>query len=238
MNRIIKVYLKNIFTQKAFYVCLGISCLLGIIIPFVTTFFIKSKEIHTAGSEMLSVFTGGVDVVMIIFITLFVCADFTDGAAKNYIARGYTRRQILTSKFIVSLIAVGAFYLIEAFLAFVLYAKNGIGFEAGNLLYILGSLAASVSVVGLYVVIANTVEKLGTAMMINIILPTVIGMIFPLLSKLVDFDMGNYWITGLPGLMSKVPTIGEFLMVIGLAFAYLVVVFEISNYIIKKKEVK
>ena len=237
MNRIIKVYLKNIFTQKAFYVCLGINCIL-ILIGFITTFFIKSNEVHTAWKEMLEIFTGGVDVAMIIFITLFVCSDFTDGAAKNYIARGYTRRQLLTSKFIVSLIAIAVFYVVEALFAFALYAKNGIGFEAGNLLYILGLLVASVATVGLFVVIANTVEKLGTAMMINIILPTMTGMLFPLLSKLINFDISSYWITGLPGLMSNVPTIGEFFLVIGIALVYLILLFELSNYIIKKKEVK
>ena len=153
MNRIIKVYLKNIFTQKAFYVCLGINCLL-ILIGFISTFFIKSNVVHTAWREMLGIFTSGVDVVMIIFITLFVCSDFTDGAAKNYIARGYTRRQLLTSKFIVSIIAIAVFYVVEALFAFALYAKNGIGFEAGNLLYILGLLAASVATVGYAVYMA------------------------------------------------------------------------------------
>ena len=237
MNRIIKVYLKNIFTQKAFYVCLGINCLV-ILIGFITTFFVKSDVVHTAGSEIVSVLTSGIDIIITVFITLFVCSDYTDGAAKNYISRGYTRRQILTSKFIVSLIAVGVFYLAEAFLAFVLYAKNGLGFEPGSLLQVLGSFAAATATTGLYVVLANTIEKLGTAMMINIILPTTIGIVFPLLSKLVNFDISKYWVTGLPDLMSDVPTISEFLLVLGISLAYLVVLFEVSNYIIKKKEVK
>ena len=184
MNRIIRVYLKNIFTQKGIYICIGISALLSVIIPFITDFFMKSATVKTASSEMLSIFTSGVGILETIYITLFVCSDFTDGAAKNYIARGYTRRQILFSKFIASLIAVAAFYIIEAFLAFVLYAKNGIGFEAGNLLFILGSLVTSVAVVGLYVIVANTAEKLGTAIVINIMLPTIIGLVLPLVDKL------------------------------------------------------
>ena len=239
MNRITKVYLKNIFTQKGIYICIGISALIGIIIPFITEFFVKTDAVKTAGSEVISVFTSGVGLLQVIYITLFVCSDFTDGAAKNYIARGYTRRQILFSKFIASLIAVAAFYIFEAFLAFVLYAKNGIGFEAGNLLYILGSLTTSVAVVGLYVIIANTAEKLGTAIVINIMLPNVIGLLLPLANKLFDgVKLENYWIANLTELMSKAPTVTELIEVVGIAIVYLIILFEVSNYIIKKKEVK
>ena len=239
MNRIIRVYLKNIFTQKGIYICIGISALIGIIIPFITEFFVKTDAIKTAGSEVISVFTSGVGLLQVIFITLFVCSDFTDGAAKNYIARGYTRRQILFSKFIAALVAVAAFYVVEAFLAFILYAKNGIGFEAGNLLFILGSLVTSVAVVGLYVIIANTAEKIGTAIVINLMLPNVIGLVLPLANKLFEgVKLENYWILNLTNLMSKVPTFTEFLEVVGIAFVYLVILFEVSNYIIGKKEVK
>ena len=114
------------------------------------------------------------------------------------------------------------------------------GFEAGNLLYILGSLMTSVATIGLYVIIANTAEKLGPAMMINIILPTVVGLVTPLLTKLfkLSFDLSNYWVTGLTGLMSKVPTTSELLQVFGISIVYLIILFELSNFIIKRKEVK
>ena len=63
---------------------------------------------------------------------------------------------------------------------------------------------------------------------------------FPAISAITksDVNFSNYWISGLTGLMSYTPTIKEMLLVVGLSFAYLIILFEISNYIIKKKEVK
>lgn len=240
MNKIIKVFLKNLFTQKGFYICILIAFVLDVFIPFFSNIVLKSGQPITSSSQICSLFGSGVGIIQTIFITLFVCADFTDGAAKNYIARGYTRREILTSKFIVTLIGISVFYLVEVLGAFILFSKNGLNFTSSDFMYILGCIACIIATTGLYVVIANTVEKLGTAMMINIILPSVIVLALPILDSVLKLN-GNlisYWVSNLTMLMSKAPTGKELFSVIGMSIIYLVILFEFSNFIIKRKEVK
>lgn len=241
MKKMIKVFLKNIFTQKGFYICLLIAFALNIFISYVSHVLVgNNAQPSTVADQMLPLLGSGVDITQTIFITLFVCADFTDGAVKNYIARGYTRRQILTCKFIVALIGIAAFFLFEILGIFVLYGKNGLGFEAGNWLYILGSIASIIATVGLYVVVANTAEKLSTAIMINILLPMIITLVLPLLTTAfhLKVTLSSYWVSNLGTLLSKVPTTSELLQVIGISFVYLVILFEISNFIIRRKDVK
>ena len=240
MNRIIKVYLKNVFTQKGFYICLLINTILSVALPFMLGALTQTGEKMTVASVVLTALSSGEGIIETIFITIFVCNDFSEGATKNFIARGYTRRQLLTAKFFVSVISTMVFLLVNIVGTFVFYSKNGMGFDSSIILYVIGSLAVLFANVGLYVVISNTVEKLGIAIAINLILPNVVSLLFPAISAITksDVNFSNYWISGLTGLMSYTPTIKEMLLVVGLSFAYLIILFEISNYIIKKKEVK
>ncbi len=240
MNRIIKVYLKNVFKQKGFYICLAISFMISIIIPFIFTIVMKSYGEVKVSNEIIGTLIGGVGIIETIFITIFVCSDFSEGATKNYIARGYTRRQVLNAKFIVSIIAVLAFMLSYIVGIFILYAKNGLSFDKTIIYYIIACLASLIANVGLYVVISNTAEKLGTAIAINLILPRAVSLISPLIGLISKskINFSNYWITGLNNLLSETPTLKETLIVVSFSIVYLVLLFEISNLIIKKKEIK
>ena len=124
---------------------------------------------------------------------------------------------------------------------FIFFSKNGLGFDKSIVLYVIGSLfAIAATNVGLYVVISNTAEKIGAAMAINLILPNFIGMVFPIISVITKtkIDYSNYWIGGLTGFMSTTPNLNQTLLVVGLSLLYLVILFEINNLIIKKKEIK
>ena len=238
MKRVLRVYLQNIFKQKTYYICAGISILIGVVLPFVLSLFIKSEEAMTFGSRLVSSFK--LDIVIIIFITLFTCSDFTDGTSKNFIARGYTRRQLLYGKYFACLIAVGVFFVACALLTFVFFAKDGISFGKSDFLMIIAALVTATASIGLYVIMANTAEKVSTGMMINILLYSFAGLLFTGIESLLklDFSLSNYWVSGLNGLMPENAGFTDLLLVVGVALVYLVLLFELSNFIIKKKEVK
>lgn len=240
MSRIIRVYLRNVFKQKAFYISLVISFLLNVLIPFIVGLFVDFIGNETVATEVISALISGIGIVETIYITMFVCSDFTEGATKNYIGRGYTRRQVLNAKYIVSLIAILAFLATYIIGDFICFSKNGLGFDKSIGLLVIGTLFTLAANVGLYVVIANTTEKIGAAMAINLILPNVIGMIFPAITIITKskVDYSKYWISGLNNIMSKTPNLNQTLLVVGLSILYLIVLFEISNLIIKKKEIK
>ena len=238
MKRLLKVFLQNIFKQKGFYVCLGISVAIGLIIPFILGLFIKSNDLNMAFSQRL-IDCFKLDIILVIFISLFVCSDFTDGTAKNYIARGYTRRQILYAKYIAILISIFIYFIACMLLTFALYAKDGVNLTSTNILVLVGTCIATMAMAGLYVVIANTAEKLSAGMTFNIIIYSFAGLAFTGIGALLKVkDLENYWLPNIANTMPKNAGIVDLLFVIGIAAIYLVVLFELSNFIIRRKEVK
>ena len=238
MNRLLKVYLLNIFKQKGFYICLFINLLFTVLLPYVAELFVKSAAIPVADRIIQLVDVG---LIAMIYITIFVCSDYTDGAAKNFISRGYTRRQVLYAKFIASLIAVFSFFALNAIVTFAVFFDNGMKFDKSKIIILIGSLIASVAAIGFYVITSNTIEKLSTAITVNVIVYSLVPAAFLLIMTIskIDFDISNYWITGISGLIPKENAgITDLLKVIGITTGYLVLLFELSNYIIKKKEVK
>lgn len=239
MGRLLKVYLKNIFQQKTYYICMGISLVMTIILPFILGLFIKTTDTITFADRVVDCFK--IDLIVIIFIALFVCSDFTDGTAKNFIARGYTRRQILYGKYIASLISIFAYFLVGLLFTFIFFAKDGINLTSTDFLKIIAALVTAVATTGLYVIISNTAEKISTAIIITILLFTSFGLMLDGIEHLLKlkFDLSNYWIANLNNLMTvKNAGIMDLLKVVGVAGIYLVILFELSNFIIKKKEVK
>ena len=238
MGRVLKVYLQNIFKQKTYYICAGISLLIGIILPFFLTMFMKGVDETTLADKIVDSFK--IDILLVIFITLFTCSDFTDGTSKNFIARGYTRRQLLYGKYFASLIAVFIYFIVGAILNFIFFAKDGISFSSSDFLMILAALVTVLASVGLYVIVANTSEKVSAGITINIILFSFAGLLFTGIQSLLklNVNIANYWIPNLNQLMPKNAGMVDLLIVVGISIAYLVALFEISNFIIKKKEVK
>lgn len=237
MGRLLKVYFMNIFKSKGYYICLLINILLSIVLPYIANIVTKAPS-TTVAKEIVGIL--GVGIVEVIYITIFVCSDFTDGAAKNFISRGYTRRQLLYVKFIASLIAVYVFFIVQAGLLFAIY-HNSLGFDNSTIIYIVGALISTMAAVGFYVIVANTAEKLGLAIAINIVFFSLVPSLILLLMVILktDINLSQYWVTTL---ISLVPSEGakmmDLLKLSGITLLYLVILFELSNYIIKKKEVK
>ena len=238
MNRLLKVYLINIFKQKGFYICLGIELFFSVIVSILASSFGATPPVLVADG-ILEVLQVG--IIPIIFITLFVCSDFTDGATKNFISRGYTRRQILYAKYIASVIAIFTFFIVDSLFAFIGFRKNGLGFDEHIIICIIGYLIASLAATGFYVIVSNTLEKLSMAITTNILIYVFVPALCLLADRLLklDFSTSTYFVSFLTGLLPpKNATINDLLLVTGLSIGYLVLMFEISNVIIKKKEVK
>lgn len=238
MKRLLKVYLLNIYKQKGFYICLFINMFLIVLVPYLSTTLVKGDPTPLS-TRIISIVSVG--LIELIYITLFVCSDYTDGAAKNFISRGYTRRQILYAKFIASIVAVFSFFLINTLVTIIVFYKDGLGFDKSSILALLGAIIASIANIGLYVIIANTIEKMGSSMTTNILVYTFVPTIITLALNLshANIDLLFYWIGNLPSLIPvKDASILDLLKVTGMTIGYLVLLFELSNYIIKRKEVK
>ncbi len=143
-------------------------------------------------------------IVFAVFISLFVCSDYTNGTLKNIIARGFGRISIYASKYIVSLTAA-TLYTIFCWV---------MGFLSGTIFWGAGSLAENETILNFAVIllvqllsvyaytsmfflISTLLKKTGGSIAVGIIAPVVIVMIISLLDALMNkenFSFSDYWL--------------------------------------------
>jgi ABC-2 type transport system permease protein len=222
MNRLLKFEFRKLFRQKSFYICGAI--MLGLIFISALTMNLMyevsqnlievTDEVNImanfdsglSGLYMLStaLSNSNFTIIFAVFISLFVCGDYTNGTLKNVIARGYGRISIYISKYLVSLIAA-TIYTIFCWV---------IGFLSGTVLWGVGSLPANETTLNfvtillvqllsayaytsMFFLIAALLKKTGGSIAVGIIAPVVIVMIISLLDVLtnkITFSFSDYWL--------------------------------------------
>ena len=100
MRNLVKLQIRNIFHNKLFYVCLGIILFISPIADFITGIFMPQSGSLKVMPQIMEFLSGEVGIVSKIFIALFCCFEFSNETTKNIIAKGYTRVQLLFSKYI------------------------------------------------------------------------------------------------------------------------------------------
>lgn len=238
MNRLVKLQLRNIFHNKLFYVCLGISLLINIGVTYVSEIIAKTPTSTTAMTAVISQFTSGVDIIGMVFITIFCTFDFSEGTTKNIIARGYTKTQLLFSKYIASLIGILTMILLMSVLSFILYIKNGLGFEANMGNQFIVALFSILAYTVFYGTIAFTLEKTSSAIIANMFAPNIFALILGLADSNLKVNMTKYWISNVGTTFSNSPTLTNMTFPIIMYIIYIVVFSFIGIYIAKNKEIK
>jgi len=239
MRRLIKLNLRNIFHNKLFYVCLGLSLLLNVGVSFLSEVLFKSVGVNTKALESLtSVFTSGVDIIAMIFITLYCTFDFSEGTTKNIIARGYSKTKLLISKYIASLIGVLAIILISATLSFVLYIKNGLGYNSSMPLSILVGIIGVVAYTILYATVAFSLEKTSSSIIANMFIPNIINLVIGIADSNLHAKMSRYWIDNVNNSFINNPTASNMIFPIVMYLIYIVILTFIGIQIAKNKEIK
>ena len=241
MNKLLKLQLRNIFHNKLFYICLGISLLLNVVVAYTASLLIKSLSPSAATTAMqgaVGIITGGVDIVGMIFITLVCTFDFTEGTTKNIIARGYSKVQLLFSKYIASLIGMLAIILISAIISFILYAKNGIGFESVMGLQLVVAIFSILAYTVFYGTLAFVLEKNSSAIIANMFAPQIVMLLFSVADSNLKTNMSKYWIGNVADTFTKKPTVANMGFPIIMYTAYIALFIVIGIYLTKRKEIK
>lgn len=225
MNQLIKFEFRKLFKSTAFIVC-AILTLVALIISALMLYMTYQAlyEIEEAGvsfreyleilgvnsfeltyefanSSMLYLLSG-------IFVSIFVCKDYSSFTIKNVYSKGYTRRQVYFSKYIVSLVGVmiitSLAYIVSILAGLLLFGKLG-PFPKYYLLILLLQLIVITVYHAFHFFISNSLGKSGGAVSLCIVLPTGVN----LLTSLFDLTMKNkvlisdYWISNLSSLVVK-----------------------------------
>ncbi len=121
MGQLFRFEFRKLFRQKSFYICgcvlIGLILLTAITLNMIYSLSQGNMEaggVTVSASDDGFLYTGiymlvgavsssNFTIVLAIFLSLFVCSDYTNGTLKNIIARGYSRTRIYAVKYMVSL---------------------------------------------------------------------------------------------------------------------------------------
>lgn len=236
MIRLLKLQLRNIFLNKLFYICL----LLTIATPIVTLITVNSFKAISPKvfPEIKSFLASEVGIVGVIFIAIFACLDFNEGTTKNIIARGYTRTQLLLSKYIATLIGLFIMYIVTIILTFIFFAKNGLGYESSMLYSFINSIVGIIAYTIFYTTMSFLLEKNGSAIIACLFIPNILSIGLGLIDSKLKLNISNYWIDNVSNQFLKKPTLQNLLWSILFYGIYIVAFSIIGTQILKKKEIK
>lgn len=151
MGQLFRFEFRKLFRQKSFYICgcvlIGLILLTAVTLNMIYSLSQGNMEaggVTVSASDDGFLYTGiymlvgavsssNFTIVLAVFLSLFVCSDYTNGTLKNIIARGYSRTRIYAVKYMVSLAATTV-YTIVCWLT---------GFFAGTAFWKVGSLSGT-----------------------------------------------------------------------------------------------
>ena len=238
MNRLIKFQVINMFKQKSFYVCLCLLILMGPILTFIGAFNTPNYETIKVMPQMVSLLSGEISLLSTIFIALFCCLDFNEGTTKNIIGRGYSRTQVLLSKYIVSLIGLFSFYIISFIVIFCLFGINGLGFENVMLYSIINSIFRIIAYTIFFATLSFVLEKNGSAIIACLFAPSIIQTILSLIDSKLKIDISKYWISNVSNEFLSNSSLANLNYSIIFYIIYIVIFIILGINIIKKREIK
>lgn len=201
MISILKADFYRLLKSKSFYICMLVSAGL-ICFGFYALYWtykstgIMDTSFYPDGLSfgILSFTEGSVQLIIGIFLSIFVTSEFTHGTMKNVVSKGFSKVNIYLSKFITMIVAAFIIVLLT-FIAGTVCASITIG-KIGSLSGEFGSqlfktigieLYLYIALTALLLMVAMSVKNLGGAIAINVIgVFTFERILFSLLELAVD----------------------------------------------------
>lgn len=220
MGQLFRFEFRKLFRQKSFYICgcvlIGLILLTAVTLNMIYSLSQGNMEaggVTVSASDDGFLYTGiymlvgavsssNFTIVLAVFLSLFVCSDYTNGTLKNIIARGYSRTRIYAVKYMVSLAATTVYTIVcwlTGFLAGTAFWKVGsLSGTTGDLVItLLLQLLGNFAYTSLFFLIAVLFKKTGGSIAVGIIGPLVLSMIISLADTLThkkSFDFADYWL--------------------------------------------
>ena len=241
MDKLIKLQLRNLFHNKLLYVCLGLTLLLNPILTFImskTMSSILNSGPYQVFPEIVSFITSEPGIISVMFIAIFACLDFNEGTTKNIIARGYTRNQLLRSKYIVTLIGLLIIHVSVALVTLILFVNNGLGYETNMLNKIIVGIFSLVANTLFYSTLSFVLEKNSSAILACLFVPRIFSIVLPLIDSKFKLSISDYWVDGILSKFLENPSLGNMLLPIVLFIGYSLLFAFIGTKIMNKKEIK
>ncbi|MGM9970211.1 MAG: ABC transporter permease [Anaeroplasma sp.] len=249
MKELINFEFRKLFKSKSFFICLAV-CLGLVLLGGLTTKVLlenSNGEIATPNAlSMLKGVIGSANVVLIsgIFTALFVCEDDTSGTIKNIYSRGYSRRDVFLSKYIVSLVSILIFTLSSMILSFLFGSvtwPSELGIQNTYVITIIAQIVMVIAYHAVFFAISSKIGKIGSSIAFNIVGPMFVSMVLGMVDaflKLEENKISGYWIDSLLSSLQQTSVTNSVITsAIILGIVYSVIFIVIGIRINKKKEV-
>ena len=217
MGNLIKFEFRKVLRSKYMYIILGIGVLSALLTPVtiwamnlfaeelgqpVTPFSAYLSAKAAIGSSF-SLFAG-------IFIGIFATEDFAQHTNKNIIARGYSRLQLYFSKYIVSLVILIAFALLQVLVSLslgaIMFGDGGLSIDDNLAIIIFGQLLCILAYHSLFFGISYAISKTAGAIIINVLVTQAVTTILTLIDIFLNNEelvLTYYWIDGVLSNLSQ-----------------------------------
>jgi len=263
MKELFAFEFRKLWRSKPFWICTIVGIILNIV-TVVLTYATSRLADSITGAEGMGHYpyngiiflrqtaTGGNLVILFaIFVTLFICADFSEGTIKNILSRGFSRELLFVSKSLTIMtggLILGILCMAASFATGSIIFGAGDGFDSQLIVSLLIQLLGLLAYVMLDVFLAVLFTKAGGAMTLGIILPLIV----PLIAQLIDVALThlissleygdevvvNYLLSSNMGTISSINATGTDFAFAAILFTVYILLFSILGLLImKRKEV-
>ena len=237
MGRLVKLQLRNVFKSKYFYVCLVLSILMSVALTYLSSLIFH--DVNTkAMPQIMDILNSEVTVISIVFLVLLSCFDFNEGTTKNIIARGYTRTQLLFSKYIVAIISLFTMIIVMILLALIVFSGNGMGYESIMSMKIVNNIFDILAHIVFFVTLAFLLEKHSSAIIACLLVPNILPLIFTLIDSNFRINISKMWLDGVSNKFLENPTWTQCGWTILFYLIYIAIFIIIGLQILNRKEIK
>ncbi len=212
MNNILRFEFHKLFKQKSFFICTGVMFAFTFLAIVILEVLVKNAPVNMAGLittpqscwDVLLTTIDNSNFILIssIFIAIFICEDFSNGAIKNIYSRGITKTQVFISKLIVvvtaALIMFALNLVFSLLVGLIFYGGNS--FDVKYLWLILSQIPLVLASTTFAFAVSFISKKMGPSIAISILGLMIISLFFSLADAALAFDnfkISELWIEGM-----------------------------------------
>lgn len=260
MNNLLSAEFFKLFRRKSFYICIAILVLLTLISGIVMKVLLVTETLPAEQMEQMKLTDSDMSganqlagtfadsdtlsLVLAIFISLFICTDYSSGTIKNTCSRGYSRWKVYASKLVAVWFVAAVFIIVSIIIRYLIY---GALFEFGTVtngmmkefMVICGTaMLIYMAMSTIFVFISTLAKNSGIAIATNVALSTFVALILQLLdmfSKL-KITFSHYWLVSISAEISHFNIADGVITRILVVTAVYAVVFLIAGFTLFQKE--
>lgn len=257
MGKLLRFEFRKLFRMKSFYICLGVLVAIVFIGVWSTymldamtrsmtdmmekegvTFDIAASFRRNSLYFLLTgIANSNFEILMAIVISLFVCADYSCGAMKTVVARGYKRSDIVISKFLTAMV-ISVIYSLTAMLVGFLCGGLFFGFGGEFKTAMIGTLLLQLLITcastAFFFCLSSLLKKTGGTIAICIVSPLVLSLVLTLVDAFrrdAKILISDYWISNLLSNLSALNVGKELMLRAGISGLVYIVVLGFISYL-------